>query len=499
MTDYAIYMLDPNGVVTSWNAGAQRIKGYRDDEIIGAHFSRFYTEEDRATDLPARALATSRGEGRFEAEGWRVRKDGSRFWANVVIDPVHNPDGELIGFAKITRDLTERRDSQIALEQAQQAFVQAQKMEAVGKLTGGIAHDFNNLLGIITASSELLRGCVGEKPEARPYLANIRQASERGASLTRQLLTFSRKQPLQPRVLDLNQQLKEVSRLLRPLLGDAVQMTLNCRPASAIVEADPSQLDQIVVNLALNARDAMPGGGKLILETAVMDFDQEFAAQHPPLSAGRYVMLAVSDNGIGMDDATVAHIFEPFFTTKETGRGTGLGLATVYGIVNQSHGHVWVYSEPGRGTTFKIYLPCADHKLGLAPASDAETLPPRAEGKTVMVVEDEDLMRTLTRQMLEAHGYRVVEANEGKAALEHLTSGRDSIDITLTDVVMRGMSGPELALRLTESHPAMKVVFMSGYAGDLISDQGALIAGVNLLEKPFTRAALLKTIHQALE
>jgi PAS domain S-box-containing protein len=478
------------GIITHWNKGAESIYGYKPEEVIGKSIS-ILAPKERSDEIPG-ILERIRHAERVEYfETVRVTKDGRRLNVSISVSPVRDAEGNVVAAFTIARNIT-------AQKRAEEQLLQAQKMESVGRLAGGIAHDFNNLLGIITASSELLRGCVSENSEALPYLANIRQASERGASLTRQLLTFSRKQALQPRVLDLNQQMKEVSKLLRPLLGDAVQMTLNCRPTTAIVEADPSQLDQIVVNLALNARDAMPGGGKLILETAVMDFDQEFAAQHPPLSAGRYVMLAVSDNGTGMDDKTVAHIFEPFFTTKETGRGTGLGLATVYGIVNQSHGHVWVYSELGRGTTFKIYLPSAEHKLGVAVPCEADALPPRAEGKTVLVVEDEDLMRTLTRQMLEAHGYRVIEASEGKAALEHLAAGHDSIDITLTDVVMRGMSGPELALRLTESHPAMKVVFMSGYAGDLISDKGALIAGVNLLEKPFTRAALLKTIHQAL-
>lgn len=479
-----------DGIITHWNKGAESIYGYKPEEMIGKSIT-ILAPQDRGDEIPSILGRIRQGERVEYFETVRVAKDGRRLNVSIAVSPVRDAEGRIVGAFTIARNIT-------AQKRAEEQLQQAQKMESVGRLAGGIAHDFNNLLGIITASSELLRSCVGENPDALPYLSNIRQASERGASLTRQLLTFSRKQALQPRVLDLNQQLKEVGKLLRPLLGDSVQMTTTCRPAAAIVEADPSQLDQIVVNLALNARDAMPKGGKLILETAVMDFDEEFAAQHPPLSAGRYVMLAVSDNGTGMDDQTVSHIFEPFFTTKETGRGTGLGLATVYGIVNQSRGHVWVYSEPGRGTTFKIYLPSAEHKLGLAPAAEAEALPPRAEGKTILVVEDEDLMRTLTRQMLEAHGYRVVEANEGNAALEHLASGENSVDITLTDVVMKGMSGPELALRLTESHPAMKVVYMSGYAGGLISDQGGLVPGVNLLEKPFTRAALLKTIHQAL-
>jgi CheY-like chemotaxis protein len=315
--------------------------------------------------------------------------------------------------------------------------------------------------------------------------------------LTRQLLAFSRRQPVQPQVLDLNDRLKEVSKLLRPLMGDDVEITLLPRSAAAIVEADAGQLDQIVVNLAANARDAMPHGGKLIIETGVFDFDEGFAREHPPLLPGRYVMLAISDNGTGMEEATRARIFEPFFTTKELGKGTGLGLATVYGIVKQSGGHIWVYSEPDRGTTFKIYLPCADHKLGTTPEVQAETLPPRREGMTILLAEDDAIMRRLTKKILEEHGYKVLEAEDGKAALDRVGSDHAAVDLMLTDVVMKEMSGPELVLRLIDKHPAMKVVYMSGYTGELVANQG-VDAGIRLLEKPFTRGTLLKTIDAAL-
>ena len=295
----------------------------------------------------------------------------------------------------------------------------------------------------------------------------------------------------------MNVQLKDVGKLLKPLMGDDVEIVLLPRTASAIVEADPGQLDQIVVNLAANARDAMPRGGKLIIETAVFDFDESFAREHPTMGAGRYVMLAVSDNGIGMDEATRTRIFEPFFTTKETGKGSGLGLATVYGIVKQSKGDVWVYSEPGHGTTFKIYLPDAEHKLGTAPEVRAEPLPPRREGVTILLVEDDVVMGKVTRKLLEEHGYRVLVAEDGKSALDVIGSDRASIDLILTDVMMKGMNGPELALRVMDSHLNLKVVYMSGYTGELIADQG-LFGGIRLLEKPFTRADLLKTIDAAL-
>jgi CheY-like chemotaxis protein len=351
------------------------------------------------------------------------------------------------------------------------------------------------LLGIVTACSELLRSRVDAN--GLEYVDNIREAAKRGASLTRQLLAFSRRQPVQNQLLDVNERLKEVSKLLRPLMGDGVEIVLLPRSSSAIVEADPGQLDQVVMNLAVNSRDAMPHGGKLIIETGVFDFDEGFAREHPPMTAGRYVMVAISDNGTGMDEATRSRIFEPFFTTKEIGKGSGLGLATAYGIIKQSGGHVWVYSEPGHGTTFKIYLPSAEEKLNGRVESHEETLPASREGVTILLVEDDPMMRRLTRQMLQEHGYRVLEAEDGRSALEVIASNAAPIDLTLTDVVMKRMNGPELVLRLIESNPGMKVVYMSGYTGELVAHQG-FDTGIRLLEKPFTRADLLKTIDAAL-
>ncbi len=279
-------------------------------------------------------------------------------------------------------------------------------------------------------------------------------------------------------------------------MGDDVQIIVREGTDSAIIEADPSQLDQVVLNIAVNARDAMPKGGKLILETSIQEFDAGLAERHPPLKPGRYVLLAISDTGCGMDAITLSKIFDPFFTTKEVGRGTGLGLATVYGIVKHAGGHVLVYSEPNRGTTFKVYLPAADHKLGLAPKVEAETLPPRAQGKTVLLVEDDTLMRSVTRQMLEDHGYTVVEAEDGNSALARLRANA-SVDVALTDVVMRGMSGPDLAVEIVKSYPSMKVVFMSGYTGELLDQTDGMKLGIPLLEKPFTRAALLNAMRAA--
>ena len=477
-----------DGIITSWNRGAELIYGHKAEEMIGKPITRL-APPDRPDEIPGILEKIKLGQSVENFESVRVTKDGRLLNVSISVSPVCDAEGRIVGASAIARNIT-------AQKRAEEQLRQAQKMEAVGRLAGGVAHDFNNILGIIIASCELLRSRMDPAAAGLPYVDSIREAAERGASLTRQLLAFSRRQPLQPRLLDMNQRLTEVSKLVRPLLGDDVQVALRPGPGSAIVEADPGQFDQIVLNLAVNSRDAMPHGGKLILETAVRDFDEAFAAQHPPMTAGRYVMLAVSDNGTGMDQTTVSRIFEPFFTTKEMGKGTGLGLANVYGIVKQAGGHIWVYSEPGRGTTFRIYLPCADHKLGAAPEVEAEALPPRREGTTILLVEDDEDMRSLTRQMLEEHGYRVVEAEDGKTALERVGT-RHEIDLTLTDVVMRGMSGPELVLRLTESHPEMKVLYMSGYTGDLVPDRRTA-AGIELLEKPFTRASLLKTLHAAL-
>jgi PAS domain S-box-containing protein len=476
-----------DGIITHWNKGAVEMYGYTAQEMIGRSITTL-SPKDRADEIPGILDKIRRGQRVEYFESERMTKDGRRVNVSISVSPIIDQDGRVVGASAIARNTTAQRRTEDQLRQSQ-------KMEAVGRLAGGVAHDFNNLLGIVTACSELLRAHADE--ESTEYIDNIREAAKRGAALTRQLLAFSRKQQSQPQVLDLNERLKEVIKLLRPLMGDDVEIVISAKATPAVVEVDPGHLDQVVVNLAVNARDAMPRGGKLILETAVRDFDEAVARDQPGLARGRYVMLAISDNGIGMDDATRSHIFEPFFTTKEIGKGTGLGLSTVYGIMRQSGGHIWVYSEPDRGTTFKLYFPSADHKLGAASDSQAETLPPRREGTTILLAEDDPLMRRLTRKMLEGHGHTVLEAEDGAAALRLITANQGEIDLTLTDVVMKGMSGPELVLRLLESHPQMKVVYMSGYTGELVANQG-INAGIRVLEKPFSRASLLKTIDAAL-
>ena len=487
----AILSKDLSGIITSWNRGAEHIYGYRAEEVIGRHIS-LLTPSDRPDEISEILEKIARGETIEHYQSVRVTKDGRRLDLSISVSPLRDATGEIIGASAIARDVT-------AQKRAEGQLRQAQKMEAIGRLAGGVAHDFNNILAIINACTEFLRDRIDPVSEPSRYVENIKKATERGSALTKQLLAFSRTSTIQPRLLDVNERLHDISKLLRPLLGDDVEILIVPRSASVIVEADPGQLDQIVVNLAVNARDAMPRGGKFILETGVVRLDKGFAEQHQALAPGKYVLLAVSDTGIGMDETTISRIFEPFFTTKEVGKGTGLGLATVYGIVKQNAGHIIVYSEPGKGTTFKIYLPSADHKIGLASRPEPETASPKREGTTILLVEDDEIMRSLTRQLLQEHGYSVVEANDGESALEWVQSHPGAIDLVLTDVVMRHMSGPELVERLNASHPTLRVVYMSGYTGELIAEREVLKRGITLLEKPFTRTALLNTLHTALE
>ena len=475
-----------DGIITQWNRGAEQVYGYTAAEIIGKNVS-VLCPPDRPDEIPGVLEKIRQGQQVEYFESVRMTKDGRRLNMSISVSPIYDLEGQVVGASAIGRDIT-------AQKRIEDQLRQSQKMEAVGRLAGGVAHDFNNLLGIVTACTELLRRRVDI--ESLEYIDNIREAANRGASLTRQLLAFGRRQPVQAQILDLNDRLREVSKLLKPLMGDDVEIVLPSRSTAAVVEADAGHLDQIVLNLAVNSRDAMPRGGKLIIETGVYDLDEAFAREHS-MAPGRYVMLAVSDNGTGMDEATRSRIFEPFFTTKESGKGSGLGLATVYGIVKQSRGHIWVYSELSHGTTFKIYLPSAEHKFGSGTEVQAEALPVRREGVTLLLAEDDAIMRKLTRKMLEEHGCKVLEAVDGEAALKVISQNSTRIDLILTDVVMKGMNGPELVLRLMDSHPEMKVVYMSGYTGELVAHQG-LQSGIPLLEKPFTRATLLKIIDEAL-
>ncbi|WP_340265032.1 hybrid sensor histidine kinase/response regulator [Sphingobium mellinum] len=463
VTDYAIYMLDPVGCITSWNAGAERFKGYTADEILGQNFSRFYSEEDRMAGVPSRALETAERENRFEAEGWRIRKDGTRFWANVVIDSIRDPMGRLIGFAKITRDLTERREAQLALEEAREAIFQAQKMDAIGKLTGGVAHDFNNLLAVIVGSLDLARQRLATGADVSRYIDNAMTAAERGATLTQRMLAFARKQELRLANVDCVQLVRNMADLLKSTLGTSVSIETRFPLSLSAAHADPAQLELALLNLAVNARDAMPNGGRLIIEGAEVDV---LSDRRPDLETGRYVRLSVIDEGEGMDAATLSRAREPFFTTKGVGKGTGLGLSMVHGFAQQCGGSLAISSEAGNGTTVSLWLPLATETTEAAvaerePAADIDfglDDPPLV----ILAVDDDDLVLMNTAGMLEELGHTVFQAGSAADALRMLQEGK--VDLVITDHAMPRMTGAELANALEASHPGLPVVIITGFA-----------------------------------
>ena len=490
VTDYAIYMLDATGVVSSWNLGAERIKGYSADEIIGQHFSRFYPEADRARGMPDVGLDTARREGHFQAEGWRVRKDGSQFWASVVIDAIHDEAGAVIGFAKITRDVTERMEQQKRLDQAREELFQAQKLEAIGQLTGGVAHDFNNLLMVVLGSLETLgRRLNMEEREAR-LLDNALQAAQRGAQLTQRMLAFARKQELEQKEVDLPELVRGMSGLLGRTLGPSIQIETRFPLALPHAWADANQIDSALLNLAVNARDAMPEGGTLVIAAHAA----EIAPGDPQLAPGRYVVLAVDDSGEGMDAETLARATDPFFTTKGVGKGTGLGLSMVQGIAEQSGGRLRIESQKGQGTRVEIWLRAvsakAEHIAAAAPLPTAGESGPMRPLK-VLAVDDDALVLLNTVMMLEELGHAVVEAHSGQKALEALAAAPD-FDLVITDQAMPRMTGMALAEEIAARWPDLPVILASGYAE--IEEARAL--KLPRLAKPFGQAELARMLRR---
>ena len=495
VTDYAIFMLSPDGHITSWNAGARRIKGYAEDEIIGSHFSRFYTPEDVAAGVPFRGLETARRDGRFEAEGWRVRRDGSRFFAHVIIDAIYE-DGELVGFAKVTRDITERRRASEQLEQTQRALLQAQKMEALGKLTGGVAHDFNNVLQVLRGNLELLESRHGRDSWSAERLSNAVDAVDRGAKLAAQLLAFGRQQPLAPVVINPARQLRAMDDLLRRALGEAIEIESVVAGGLWNTAVDPHQLENVILNLAINARDAMPDGGKLTLELSNATLDDDYVVALPDVPAGQYVMLAVTDTGTGMAPEVMEQAFDPFFSTKREGEGTGLGLSMAYGFVKQSGGHIRLYSEVGEGTTVRVYLPRSTGTAVEPPRAKAGGL--KHGNETVLVVEDDAKVRETVVDLLSGLGYAVLKANNAEQALAVIESGVH-IDLLFTDVVMPGsVRSTEMVRRAVQTLPALKVLYTSGYTQNAIVHGGRLDPGVELLSKPYSRQQLAFKLRQVL-
>jgi PAS domain S-box-containing protein len=492
VTDYAIYMLDPQGRITNWNSGAERIKGYRLDEIIGEHFSKFYGVEDRERGEPQRGLEIAAREGRFEKEGWRIRKDGTRFWANVVIDAVRDDAGELIGFAKITRDVTERKEAERSLEQAREALFQSQKMEAVGQLTGGIAHDFNNLLTAVLGSLELLRKRLPDDPKMLRLLDNAMQGAQRGASLTQRMLAFARRQALKTEPVYIPALVRGMSELLQHSLGSSVRIETRFPLVLDMVCADENQLELALLNLAVNARDAMPDGGTIIIAARQEIVAPGHATRLPP---GAYVCLSVTDTGEGMDDATLARAMEPFFTTKGIGKGTGLGLSMVHGLTEQTGGRFILKSRKGEGTTAELWLPVAEADSASATENKGAAEAPRAvRPLVVLAVDDDSLVLLNTAALLEELGHTVLEASSAREALAILQHEK-RVDLVITDQVMPHTTGTQLAERIRAEWPNLPIVLATGFA-ELPADADPFLLK---LDKPFGQKELAEAVTAALE
>jgi PAS domain S-box-containing protein len=483
VTDYAIYMLSPEGHVASWNAGAERIKGYAPAQIIGQHFSRFYSADDQKAGRPQRALEMAAREGRFESEGWRLCKDGSKFWASVVIDPIRGSDGVILGFAKITRDITERKQAERELEQAREALFQSQKMDAVGQLTGGVAHDFNNLLSAVLGSLELLRKRLPDDPKMLRLLDNAVNGAQRGALLTQRMLAFARRQDLNRVAVDVATLVRDMTDLLQSSLGPSISIETRLQPGLDPVLADQNQLELAILNLSVNARDAMLKGGHLVIEAR-----EEAREGLMPNRSKRGVCISIKDAGEGMDELTLSRAMEPFFTTKGVGKGTGLGLSMVHGMAQQLGGNLLLKSKKGEGTTAELWIPISTAGAE-APESASFSMAAAQQKRVVLAVDDDALVLLNLAEMLEDLGHEAVEATSGKAALE-LLHARADIDLVITDQAMPGMTGLELSRAAKSLRAGIPIIIATGYA-DLPAEPGLTFTK---LAKPYLQRDLINAM-----
>ena len=485
-TPLAIVAIGLDEKISKWNSAAEKMFGWTEAEVLGKS-------------IPA--TASTPGEGLLLREALRMgksatmetttmRKGGIPFEVTASAAPLVGSDGAPAGAVAVITDITERKRMEEQLRQAQ-------KMDAVGRLAGGVAHDFNNLLTVITGYDELLLNGLSSDVRAHGYAVEILRAAEKACLLTKQLLAFSRRQVTHPALLDINPVITGVSSMLGRLIGEDVELILLLNPTLSTIHADPGQIEQIIINLVVNARDAMPGGGRITIETSGVELGEEYAKTHLNVKPGRYVCIAVTDTGQGIEPSTLSHIFEPFFTTKDTGKGPGLGLSTIYGIVKQNHGDIWVYSEPGKGSTFKIYLPAVDERPQTGPAYTSSVLEKGAE--TILLVEDEPGLREMVRELLVRWGYTVLPAASSQEAIRICTDNPGPVHLLLTDVVLPSASGHELARRLLHFRRQIRVLFMSGYPAETIVQRGLLEPGAVFLEKPFTPDALAKKVRQALD
>ncbi len=484
----AIIGEDLNGYIKSWNPGAERMYGYTAEETVGRD-ARMLLAPGASDEVSVNVEHARQGIS-STYETVRVRQGGKRIEVALTVSPIRNKAGEVTGVSTIARDITERR-------RLEEQLRHSQKMEAVGRLAGGVAHDFNNLLSIIIGHAYLLQSSSSDGEPMRFAADQIMSAAERASGLTRQLLAFSRKQVLRPEIIDLNNITASLGKILPRLIGEDISLRIVPGANLRHIKADPGQLEQVIMNLVVNARDAMPNGGKLTIETANIYFD-EAEARHHNVEPGDYVLLAVSDTGHGMDEQTRARIFEPFFTTKEPGKGTGLGLATVYGIVSQSNGYIWVYSEPGQGTTFKIYFPVVTAAVPAARAAHGPELKVCGT-ETVLLVEDETGLRELLTHVLENQGYKVISAARGPDALREVAQYEGAIHLLLTDVIMPDMRGQELAEQLQRRYADMSVIYMSGYTDNALIHSGSMPPGTRFLQKPFTPDVVLRRVREVLD
>jgi PAS domain S-box-containing protein len=478
--DYAIFMLAPSGIITNWNAGAERIKGYRPDEIIGQHFSRFYTDADRAAGRPARALQIASTTGHYDEEGWRVRKDGSFFWASVVIDAIRDDSGDLIGFAKVTRDITERREAQQKLERVQRQLAESQKMDALGQLTGGVAHDFNNLLMIVSGNVQTLKTRVEGDPKAQRAVHAIEAATQRGAALTRQLLTFSRRQNVNPLPICIPDRVRSIADVLKSGLGSAITLDIDTQRDVWPVTVDTTEFETALLNLIINARDAMTDGGRVVVRARNVHATEE---------AGDTVAISIEDAGHGIPKDILAKVFDPFFTTKPVGKGTGLGLSQVHGFAHQAGGRIDIDSELGRGTVVTIYLPRTETlRIENKPHGHHDTT------NTILLVEDNPDVASASAGLLEELGYRVRITGNAESALKEIES--EGIDLVFSDIVMPGgMDGLDLAKAVRATRPDLPVLLTTGYSEALAGGQTEFL----ILRKPYAihelSQALAKLCH----
>jgi PAS domain S-box-containing protein len=484
VTDYAIYMLSPEGIVTNWNSGAQRIKGYAADEVIGTHFSRFMREEDREAGLAQRSLEVAKTEGRFENEGWRVRKDGTLFLAHIVIDAIHSNSGELIGFAKITRDITEKKIAEENLAQANAALTQAQKMEAIGNLTGGVAHDFNNLLSVISNGLEIFNR-TNRDSKNQKLIESMKRAVNRGSTLTQQLLSFARQQPLKSEPHDVNQLIDSFEFILRRAVGSKINLKLDLNEKSLPIMVDSTSFETSLLNLVVNAKDAMPDGGQIRITSRMRTVGKN---EIHDLPEGNYAEVNVTDTGIGIPKENLEKVLEPFFTTKEVGKGSGLGLSQVFGFVKQSDGGLRIKSENNLGTSISMLFPALDDEAFLSDSVDESA-------DTVLVVEDEPDVLWSTSQIFSMLGYKVYEASSGEAALEILRNGK-KVSLVFTDILMPGgINGIELARILRDSNPNIQIVLASGYPLPALKKEHIDLDEFQFLHKPYDLSDIEKILR----